>query len=66
MIRNCITDYFSTRKHPTIRRASDWLLNIATVLVAVGFYEFETNDVGITEGIRRLWTAGKDPKELVA
>lgn len=54
------------RKHPTIRKTCDWLLNIATVLVAIGFYEFETNDVGITEGIKRVWTAGKDPKEKVA
>jgi succinate dehydrogenase (ubiquinone) membrane anchor subunit len=44
-----------------------WLLNICTVLVAVGFYEFETNDVGVTEAVKRIWRAGKDPKkELTA
>ena len=34
------------------------MLNIATVLVAIGFYEFETNDVGITEAVKRVWHAG--------
>ena len=28
------------------------------MLVAIGFYEFETNDVGLTEAIKRIWTAG--------
>ncbi len=33
-------------------------MNICTVLVAIGFYEFETNDVGLTEAIKRIWHAG--------
>ena len=50
-----------------MRKSADWLLNICTVLVAVAFYEFETNDVGVTEAIKRIWRAGKDPKkELTA
>lgn len=64
--QNCITDYFSVTKHPTLRKSSDWLLKIATVLVAVGFYEFETNDVGVTEAIKRIWHAGRDPKEIAS
>jgi len=28
-----------------------WALKGATLLVLVGLYEFETNDVGITEGL---------------
>ncbi|KAH6900392.1 CybS-domain-containing protein [Thelonectria olida] len=52
-----ITDYFPKRKVPNLRRFFDWVLNIATVLVGVGLYEFETNDVGITEGVKRLWKA---------
>ena len=35
-----------------------WLLNIATIVVGIGFYEFETNDVGITEAIKRIWHTG--------
>jgi len=42
---------------PSIRKAFNWLLNICTVAVGIAFYEFETNDVGITEGIKRIWTA---------
>lgn len=34
-----------------------WALNIGTLVVAVGFYEFETNDVGVTEAIKRIWHA---------
>lgn len=56
--RSCVTDYFSTIKHPKLRKFFDWALNIATLLVAWGFYEFETNDVGLTEGIKRIWHAG--------
>lgn len=37
----------------------DWTLVIATLLAGVGLYEFETNDVGITEAIKRIWRAGK-------
>lgn len=52
-----ITDYFPKRQVPNLRRFFDWLLNLATVVVGVGLYEFETNDVGITEGVKRLWKA---------
>jgi hypothetical protein len=41
-----------------MRKTFDWILNIATLLVAWGFYEFETNDVGLTEAIKRVWHAG--------
>uniref|UniRef100_A0A0B7K5A7 Succinate dehydrogenase [ubiquinone] cytochrome b small subunit n=1 Tax=Bionectria ochroleuca TaxID=29856 RepID=A0A0B7K5A7_BIOOC len=34
-----------------------WALNLATVTVGVGLYEFETNDVGVTEAIKRIWKA---------
>lgn len=34
-----------------------WGLRLATVLVGIGFYEFETNDVGLTEGVKRIWKA---------
>ncbi|RMZ84337.1 hypothetical protein DV738_g540, partial [Chaetothyriales sp. CBS 135597] len=57
--QSCVTDYFSTTKHPKLRKFFDWLLNITTVLVAVSLYEFETNDVGLTEAIKRIWTAGR-------
>lgn len=43
-----------------------WLLNVATVVVAIGFYEFETNDVGLTEAIKRIWHAGKNDATVEA
>jgi len=34
-----------------------WALRLGTVVVGVGIYEFETNDVGLTEGVKRIWRA---------
>lgn len=52
-----ITDYIPNRQHPTARKTFEWLLRFATLIVGIGFYEFETNDVGLTEGIKRVWKA---------
>ncbi|KAF4343191.1 mitochondrial succinate dehydrogenase subunit D [Fusarium beomiforme] len=52
-----VIDYIPSRTYPGLRKLFNWLLNIATVLVGVGLYEFETNDVGITEAVRRVWKA---------
>ena len=54
---SCVIDYFPRRKYPKSRAAAWWTLRGGTLLVAVGLYEFETNDVGVTEAIKRLWTA---------
>lgn len=55
--QSCIIDYVPKREHPGLHRAAWWLLNLATVTVGVGLYEFETNDVGVTEAIKRVWKA---------
>jgi len=55
--RSCIVDYFPKRKYPKSSMAAKWSLNAATVLVLYGLYEFETNDVGITEGVKKIWKA---------
>lgn len=70
-----ITDYFPRWRVPKIRALLEWTLRIATVLVGVGLYEFETSmwnlwisstgsqanfatdDVGVTEAIKRIWKA---------
>ncbi|KAL7620190.1 membrane anchor subunit of succinate dehydrogenase, Sdh4 [Parahypoxylon ruwenzoriense] len=52
-----IIDYVPTRSYPKARKLTMWLLNAATALVGVGLYEFETNDVGLTEAIKRVWKA---------
>jgi len=55
--QSMVIDYFPNSEYPTLRKAGDWLLRLATLVAAVGFYEFETHDVGITEGVKRIWTA---------
>lgn len=52
-----IVDYFPSRRVPKTKKALGWVLRAATVAVGVGLYEFETNDVGVTEAIKRIWTA---------
>ncbi|KAF9887052.1 membrane anchor subunit of succinate dehydrogenase, Sdh4 [Aspergillus nanangensis] len=52
-----IIDYFPERRVPKTRTSMNWLLRAMTLTTAVGLYEFETNDVGLTEAIRRVWKA---------
>lgn len=52
-----LIDYIPNSRYPTSRKLAMWLLNAATVLVGVGLYEFETNDVGLTEAVKRVWKA---------
>ncbi|KAI1105785.1 CybS-domain-containing protein [Jackrogersella minutella] len=55
--QSVIIDYIPTREYPKSRKTAIWLLNAATALVGVGLYEFETNDVGLTEAVKRVWKA---------
>ncbi|KAL2368428.1 succinate dehydrogenase (ubiquinone) membrane anchor subunit [Blastomyces gilchristii SLH14081] len=55
--QSCIIDYIPGRRFPKAKKAFDWLLRVMTLTVAVGLYEFETNDVGVTEAIKRIWKA---------
>ena len=52
-----IIDYIPKKRFPNARKFSLWGLNAVTFLVGVGLYEFETNDVGITEAVKRIWKA---------
>lgn len=52
-----VVDYIPNNRLPKTRLVFWWGLRAATVLVGVGLYEFETNDVGLTEAIKRIWTA---------
>jgi len=52
-----IIDYIPKKQLPGVRKAFIWGLNAATAVVGLALYEFETTDVGITETIKRVWTA---------
>lgn len=52
-----IIDYIPKKRMPGIRKAFMWGLNAVTALVALGLYEFETTDVGVTEALSRIWHA---------
>ncbi|CAI6339704.1 unnamed protein product [Periconia digitata] len=53
----CIIDYFPRRRVPNLYNASMWALRIGTVTLGIALYSFETNDVGITELVSKLWSA---------
>lgn len=55
--QSIITDYVPSKRVPKSRMFFDWVLRIGSLVVAYGFYEFETNDVGLVEGVKRLWHA---------
>ncbi|KAK5711070.1 membrane anchor subunit of succinate dehydrogenase, Sdh4 [Elasticomyces elasticus] len=56
--QSAITDYLPKWRVPFWRKAADWANLLALVVVGWGWYEFETNDVGLTAGITRIWKAG--------
>lgn len=53
----CVEDYIPKRKYGRLATFANFLLYTATGAVIVGMYEFQTNDVGVTEAIKRVWTA---------
>jgi succinate dehydrogenase (ubiquinone) membrane anchor subunit len=55
--QSVIIDYVPTYRYPGLRKLFMWGLRAATLLVGVGLYEFETNDVGVTEAVKRVWKA---------
>ncbi|KAI0296728.1 CybS-domain-containing protein [Multifurca ochricompacta] len=52
-----LVDYVHKRKFPKLGPLLSWTLRATTLAVGVGVYQFNTNDVGLTELIRRVWTA---------
>lgn len=55
--QSIIIDYVPQDRLPRARKFFVWALRAGTAIVAVGLYEFETNDVGVTEAIKRIWRA---------
>ncbi|KAJ3130291.1 membrane anchor subunit of succinate dehydrogenase, Sdh4 [Nowakowskiella sp. JEL0407] len=56
-----VVDYLPLRVYPTIYRLFTGIIYACTGLTMYGLYQFNTNDVGITEFVKRLWS-GKVPK----
>ncbi|KAG1468428.1 hypothetical protein G6F56_003832 [Rhizopus delemar] len=54
---SCIIDYIPKRVYPRLHKAAKWTLGGSTGLVMWGCYEFNTNDIGITEFVQRLFAA---------
>ncbi|KAF0421473.1 mitochondrial inner membrane protein [Gigaspora margarita] len=52
-----ITDYFPHRRNPVLNRSFSWGLRAVTLIVLYGCYEFNTNDVGLTELVKKVWHA---------
>ncbi|KAJ3111767.1 membrane anchor subunit of succinate dehydrogenase, Sdh4 [Phlyctochytrium bullatum] len=51
-----VQDYVPHRKYGALNTALTWTLRLSTALVLYGCYQFNTNDVGITAFVKRLWT----------
>ncbi|KAI0728991.1 mitochondrial inner membrane protein [Fomitopsis betulina] len=52
-----VVDYVHPRKFPVLGRIATWTLRATTVGVLVGVYQFNTNDIGLTELIAKVWHA---------
>ncbi|KAF5392779.1 hypothetical protein D9757_001014 [Collybiopsis confluens] len=52
-----VVDYLHPRKFPILGPVTKWTLRTATVATMVGVYQFNTNDIGLTELIAKVWTA---------
>ncbi len=55
-----ITDYLPKRRVGALHSVATWALRITTLLTLYGCYSFNTNDIGITEFVKRVWTGKKD------
>ncbi|KAJ1567044.1 membrane anchor subunit of succinate dehydrogenase, Sdh4, partial [Nowakowskiella sp. JEL0078] len=55
-LEGLVVDYLPYRTYPVIYRAGKILVYTLTGLTIYGLYEFNTNDIGITEFTKRIWT----------
>jgi len=53
----CIIDYFPHQKAPKLHSLFMWMLRAGTVLAGAGLYSLETNDVGLTATVTKIWHA---------
>ncbi|KZZ86810.1 Cytochrome b, succinate dehydrogenase small subunit, CybS [Ascosphaera apis ARSEF 7405] len=55
--QSIICDYVPPNRVPKSATLFKWGLRAGTLTVAVGLYEFETNDIGLTAAIKKIWNA---------
>ncbi|KAI5299037.1 membrane anchor subunit of succinate dehydrogenase, Sdh4 [Ascosphaera pollenicola] len=55
--QSIIIDYLPPNRVPKTAALFKWGLRAATLTVAAGLYEFETNDVGVTAALKKVWNA---------
>ncbi|KAI9473586.1 MAG: CybS-domain-containing protein [Benjaminiella poitrasii] len=53
----CITDYFNPRKGVFLNKLMTGTLWLSTTGVVIACYQFNTNDIGLTEFISKAWGA---------
>jgi succinate dehydrogenase (ubiquinone) membrane anchor subunit len=56
-LESCILDYIPKRVYGKLHNVAIYALYGGSVLALIGLYEFETNDIGITETIKKVWNA---------
>ncbi|KAI5294961.1 membrane anchor subunit of succinate dehydrogenase, Sdh4 [Ascosphaera acerosa] len=55
--QSIIIDYVPENRVPRAAWVFKWGLRAATLTVAAGLYEFETNDIGLSGAIKKIWHA---------
>lgn len=56
-LESCIIDYIPARVYGVWHKVAKGALWGGSALALYGLYDYETNDVGITETIRKVWNA---------
>ncbi|CAN6638368.1 mitochondrial inner membrane protein Shh4p [Trichomonascus vanleenenianus] len=56
-LQSCIIDYIPKRVYGKYHNVAIYALTAGSVVALYGLYQFETNDVGITESIQKIWKA---------
>jgi len=52
-----LIDYLHPRKFPILGVIAKWTLRLATGGALIGVYQFNTQDIGLTELVKRAWKA---------
>ncbi|KAK9326274.1 CybS-domain-containing protein [Lipomyces orientalis] len=56
-LQSCIIDYIPKREFGKVHDACMWLLLGGTIVTGYGFYKYETEDIGLSGTIAKVWKA---------